>query len=535
MAARLTEKIFYFVWELSFAGIFMIEFPLLFDKYSLVFSGTVRLVAFCVFTFSEAYMFMDKFYIRFHVIVFLFIISMFMLIFSPRMISIFFGWDGLGVTSYFLVIYFDRAKSYAAGILTALRNRVGDVCFILRLLYFSNLSSWNFFLWTKRVESSEIYILCMILLLGACTKSAQMPFSAWLPAAIAAPTPVSALVHSSTLVTAGVYVLFRLRYLLEITWGGTLLFYLGRVTIILAGISAMREIDAKKIVALSTLSQLGIIIITLGANSRLMAFFHLLSHAFFKALLFMVVGNMIHLSFRYQDLRTIRCSNLIRGESILIGRIRNFRLIGLPFLSGFYSKDLCIETGISALNNRIGKIAFLIGVILTVLYSVRFRQLRFRKINLLSLRWLKEKSHSSIKGIYYLLSFAVIGSRGYLWGLYDVELFFLPKEFKFMVLGLLMFSFINYIIFVPSPAQLRVKEGIFYMWNLPFIRGMLTRLTRLRGRKFNIKSLETGWLSALSWGYLDFAVNKFFTRFRNEIIFLKSLILLRVGILVLLV
>ena len=194
---------------------------------------------------------------------------------------------------------------------------------------------------------------------------------------MAAPTPVSALVHSSTLVTAGVYVLFRIREILKQRVLREILFYLGRVTILLAGFRALREIDAKKIVALSTLRQLGIIMMSIGSGNYELGFFHLLSHAFFKALLFIVVGNFIHLSNSYQDLRKISCQNLVSPECALIGRIRNIRLIGMPFLSGFYSKDLCIEIRLAYRQNRLRDLIFLGGIALTVLYSLRFRHIVF--------------------------------------------------------------------------------------------------------------------------------------------------------------
>ena len=145
--------------------------------------------------------------------------------------------------------------------------------------------------------------------------------------------------------------------------------------------SALQETDAKKIVALSTLSQLGLIIITLGTRCLNPAFFHLLSHAFFKALLFIVVGNIIHLSNRYQDLRKIALNTIIRKKRILIGRLANFRLIGIPFLSGFYSKDYCIDNRIINQNNFVGEFLFFLGIVLTIIYSIRFRELAFNQIN----------------------------------------------------------------------------------------------------------------------------------------------------------
>merc|ERR1711872_1211591 len=150
------------------------------------------------------------------------------------------------------------------------------------------------------------FMIIIILTLSACTKRAQIPFSAWLPAAIAAPTPVSALVHSSTLVTAGVYLIVRLNFVFSNSKSTNTLLFIGIMTILLAGAAAMFEIDIKKIIALSTLRQLGVIIIILGAIEPLLSFFHLLSHAYFKAILFMCAGMVIHNIKDYQDIRKIR-------------------------------------------------------------------------------------------------------------------------------------------------------------------------------------------------------------------------------------
>lgn len=175
------------------------------------------------------------------------------------------------------------------------------------------------------------------------TKSAQIPFSAWLPAAMAAPTPVSSLVHSSTLVTAGVYLLFRFSELLSHRAYLPCLLKAGVLTIIIAGCAALSELDIKKIVALSTLSQLGLIITTLGLGLYEIAYFHLLTHAFFKALLFISVGNIIHLSRDFQDLRKIKLIEFCYPVSLSFSLVANCSLCGFPFLAGFYSKDLILE------------------------------------------------------------------------------------------------------------------------------------------------------------------------------------------------
>ena len=183
------------------------------DFISIYFIILVRLVSGSVIIFSQSYMRPEKFFGRFLMLVVSFIRSIFLLILSPNIISLLLGWDGLGVTSYLLVIFYQRSKSFNAGILTALTNRLGDVGLLSRLALISYYGDWTFVFY-NRSSVSYSRIVVLIIILSACTKRAQIPFSAWLPAAIAAPTPVSALVHSSTLVTAGVYLLIRINILI---------------------------------------------------------------------------------------------------------------------------------------------------------------------------------------------------------------------------------------------------------------------------------------------------------------------------------
>lgn len=196
------------------------------------------------------------------------------------------------------MIYYQDKRSLGSGTLTVLRNRVGDVLFFIGISLVRSLSRWNF------IDINYCFYirgLCGVVIIGCITKRAQVPFSAWLPAAMAAPSPVSALVHSSTLVTAGVYVLIRFSGSIR---GGWYLFLgvISSVTIMLAAISAVHEPDVKKVVALSTLSQLGVIMLALSVGAVSVCFFHLASHALFKALIFLCVGSVIHFS-GIQDLR----------------------------------------------------------------------------------------------------------------------------------------------------------------------------------------------------------------------------------------
>lgn len=273
------------------------------------------------------------------------------------------------------MIYFGRSKSFNAGIITALRNRVGDCLILISIAIWVSEASWDFFLMSSGEHRTTPFVALALLTLAATTKSAQIPFSAWLPAAMAAPTPVSSLVHSSTLVTAGVYLIVRFDKLLEQVGAHIYLLLVGCCTIILAGVAALSETDIKKIVALSTLSQLGLIMSSLGIGAPLIAFFHLLTHAYFKALLFMTVGNMIHLRRDFQDLRAIGIHELSISPTLRFSLIANLRLMGLPFLAGFYSKDSILETTLARNINIFILSLFFFATLLTAAYTLRLLSL----------------------------------------------------------------------------------------------------------------------------------------------------------------
>jgi len=286
---------------------------------------------------------------RFTLLVLRFISTIIILIYTATLEFSLVGWDGLGLTSFLLVIYYKSRRSLGSGIITALTNRLGDCFFILILGLVFRTS----------VSGAAITLLLIILRI---TKRAQIPFSAWLPAAMAAPTPVSALVHSSTLVTAGVYILIR--YSAERI---TPIILIGTGTIIIAGLRGCVEGDIKKVVALSTLSQLGVMIVALGCAHKSLCFFHLVSHAIFKALLFMAVGTMIHSIYGGQEYRSFRKIGILLTPATFL-LASNISLIGLPFLRGFYSKDAIYEY---LAVNRGPAVLFLIGVLLTAAYSVK--------------------------------------------------------------------------------------------------------------------------------------------------------------------
>ena len=233
-------------WEVISINSTNIHLIFILDRISIFFIFLVRLISGRVIIFSTRYIMLEKFFSRFIMLVFFFILSIFLLILRPNLIRLLLGWDGLGVTSYLLVVFYQRNKSYNAGILTAITNRLGDAGLLISISFFLYLGNWNF-LFINSFSDILSNILVYLIIISACTKSAQIPFSAWLPAAIAAPTPVSALVHSSTLVTAGVYLLIRINLLIIEINIRYLLLLIGIITILIAGITAIIEIDIKKL------------------------------------------------------------------------------------------------------------------------------------------------------------------------------------------------------------------------------------------------------------------------------------------------
>nr|ALK60821.1 NADH dehydrogenase subunit 5 [Portunus sanguinolentus] len=357
-------------WELFSLVSSSIVFIVILDWVSLMFMSFVFLISGSVLFYSGSYMADDKTSNRFMYLVLAFVLSMSLMVLSPNLISILLGWDGLGLVSYALVIYYSNEKSANAGMLTILSNRVGDVAILLSIGLMSSLGSWNFFFYSYYLNEDWI-LLKILLMVSAMTKSAQIPFSAWLPAAMAAPTPVSALVHSSTLVTAGVYLMIRFSAALEGSIVQSVLLVISCLTMFMAGLGANFEYDLKKIIALSTLSQLGVMLSILSLGYSDLAFFHLLSHALFKALLFMCAGVVIHSVGGYQDIRFM--GNLVKFMPLTVSymTISNLALCGFPFMAGFYSKDMILEVAFMSSINFMALMLYIAATGLTVMYTMR--------------------------------------------------------------------------------------------------------------------------------------------------------------------
>nr|WGO58166.1 NADH dehydrogenase subunit 5 [Scalida pyrrhocephala] len=415
----LSGNIIFIEWEIVSLNSSSIVMTFLFDWMSLMFMGLVLFISSLVILYSEDYMFGDNNLNRFIYLVLLFVMSMMFLIISPNVISILLGWDGLGLVSYCLVIYYQNVKSYNAGMLTALSNRVGDVALLMVIAWMLNFGSWNYIYYLECMKSEIVMkVIVVFVLLAAMTKSAQIPFSSWLPAAMAAPTPVSALVHSSTLVTAGIYLLIRF----SPSFNENLMmfmFLISGLTMFMAGLGANFEYDLSKIIALSTLSQLGLMMSILSLGFFDLAFFHLMTHALFKALLFMCAGFVIHSMSDSQDIRFMGSLSLQMPMTMSCLMVSNFALCGLPYLAGFYSKDLILEMVSMNYVNVFGFFLFYFSTGLTVCYSFRlFYYVLCGDFNLNSFYFVGEENYNMVNGMMGLLVMVILGGSVLSWILF---------------------------------------------------------------------------------------------------------------------
>nr|YP_009131430.1 NADH dehydrogenase subunit 5 [Escarpia spicata]AIL54790.1 NADH dehydrogenase subunit 5 [Escarpia spicata] len=360
-------------WHLLSISSSHISFSMILDPQGLLFMSVIMFISGNVLMFSKSYMKEDNNVSRFTHLTLLFVLSMNMLVLFPHLMILLLGWDGLGITSFLLIIYYQNPKSLAAGMFTALTNRIGDVLILMSIAWL--LQNGNWIIINVWMNEMSLFIIISLTVAGM-TKSAQIPFSSWLPAAMEAPTPVSALVHSSTLVTGGIFLLTRFfPFLNQLQFFSLFLLIMASLTMLMAGLSAMNEMDMKKVIALSTLSQLGLMMMSLALGAPTLTLFHLLTHALFKALLFMSAGSIILYASHNQDLRLMGLSAPSIPMTSTSMLVANMALFGAPFLAGFYSKDLILE---EILFNQSNSLMYLIAFFATGLtagYSLRMMML----------------------------------------------------------------------------------------------------------------------------------------------------------------
>nr|ATU74746.1 NADH dehydrogenase subunit 5 [Coptotettix longjiangensis] len=490
-------------WEIYAINSSVIVMGVLFDWMSLIFMGFVFIISSMVLFYSSDYMSSDLNSDRFIILVSLFVLSMMFLIISPNLVSILLGWDGLGLVSYCLVIYYQNVKSVNAGLLTALSNRIGDVFILLSISWMLNFGSWNYiYYYDYFFHSYDYSIVCLMVMFAGMTKSAQIPFSAWLPAAMAAPTPVSALVHSSTLVTAGVYLLIRFSPMLFSSKMNFILLLIGCLTMFMSGVAANYEFDLKKIIALSTLSQLGLMMGVLGVGYPLLSFFHLLTHALFKSLLFLCAGCYIHGMLDNQDIRSMGSLTLNMPYTSACLNVANLSLCGFPFLSGFYSKDLILEVCSFSCMNYFIYFLFFFSTGLTASYS--FRLLYYSLINLFSFNTLYNFSvgRDMYLGMSALLLFTVFGGSLLSWLIFPTPVcVYLPLGLKLLtILVVLLGLYLGYFLSLSCVNLSSMCSSSFFldflslMWFMPLLSTKLVGgiILTMGGKYYSF--LDHGWL-----------------------------------------
>ena len=374
-------------------GSLKMEIGFLVDGLTAMMMCVVTFVSLMVHIYTIGYMEEDEGYNRFFAYISLFTFSMLMLVMSNNMLQLFFGWEAVGLMSYLLIgFWYNKPTAIFANMKAFLVNRVGDFAFILGIgllaAYTGTLNYTEVFAKSGEIANLNlpgtdwmlITVICICLFIGAMSKSAQVPLHVWLPDSMEGPTPISALIHAATMVTAGIFMVARMSPLFELSDTTlSLIMVIGGITALFMGFLGIIQNDIKRVVAYSTLSQLGYMTVALGASAYSMAMFHLMTHAFFKALLFLAAGSVIMGVHHNQDIRWMGGLRKYMPITWITALIGSLALIGTPLLSGFYSKDEIIEA--VYFSNLPGAgfayFAVLAGVFVTAFYSFRMYFLVF--------------------------------------------------------------------------------------------------------------------------------------------------------------
>nr|YP_009353448.1 NADH dehydrogenase subunit 5 [Macrotermes yunnanensis]AQW41831.1 NADH dehydrogenase subunit 5 [Macrotermes yunnanensis] len=522
----MNDLVYFVDWSIVSLNGSSVVMTFLFDWMSLLFMGFVFIISSLVILYSDDYMFGDLNIFRFILLVLMFVVSMMFLIISPNMISILLGWDGLGLVSYLLVIYYQNVSSYGAGMLTVLSNRVGDVALLMVIAWMINFGSWSFVYYLDFLSGSvEMGLISVLVVLAAMTSSAQIPFSSWLPAAMAAPTPVSALVHSSTLVTAGVYLLIRFSPSFGL-WLNIFLLLISGLTMFMAGLGANFEYDLSSIIALSTLSQLGLMIMTISIGLSGLAFFHLLTHALFSALLFMCAGGVIHSMGDSQDIRFMGGLSICMPFTSSCLMVSNFALCGMPFLSGFYSSDFILEMFSMSYVNMFGFFLLFLSTGLTVCYSFRlFYFVMCGDFNFVSSHLMTETGYNMVVGMVGLLVMSIFGGSSLMWLICPTpSIVCLPYYLSFLtLLVIILGGWVGY-----ELAGFVFGDGLFSMfwynsssfsgsmWYMPFLSTYSISFLPLEVGYSTTSVFDSGWMEyfggqGVYWVLFNFSsVNQWF-------------------------
>lgn len=419
-------------------GMIKISLNLFFDKFSIFMIFLITTITFIVITYSTWYMKEDAHKNRFLSILLMFAVTMLILVSSSNFFLMFVGWEGVGIMSYLLInFWYFSLNSNKSAIKAILYNKIGDIGFLigisLMILILSNTTINNLVYIPQSLEGigvdnkTFIIFLLFVFILASIAKSAQIFLHPWLGDAMAGPTPVSALLHAATMVTAGVFLLFRLESIIYIsTEIRTFIILVGLFTIIFGGLSSINQNDIKKIIAFSTCSQLGYMFLTNGLLIPSVGLFHLLTHGFFKAMLFLTAGIIIHNFKNEQDIRKFGSLVLSYPMSFFLFLLGSLAIMSFPFLSGFYSKEAIIESSLAPQYPIYIYILMVIGAVFTSIYSFKLMYYTFlTKPNTLNYNILYNKVVTNQEfplNILYLFIFTILVLGSIFFGFFAKEI-----------------------------------------------------------------------------------------------------------------
>ncbi len=399
-------------------GNFHLDFELKIDRLSSILLLVVSGVGALIHLYSIGYMAQDKGVARYFSYLNLFTFFMLLLVLASNLPIMFFGWEGVGLCSYLLIgFWYEDKEKVFAGEKAFIMNRVGDFCLLLGMfLLFREVGTLNFTeinqtILNRNLDPQTLTLICLLLLAGATGKSAQLPLHTWLPDAMMGPTPVSALIHAATMVTAGVYMIVRLHPVYELSpLAMQIVAWVGAATALLAATIAIAQNDIKKVLAYSTISQLGFMFLACGVGAFSAAIFHLVTHAFFKALLFLGAGSVIHAASGEQDMTKLGGLKKYIPQTYSLMMIGALAISGLPLFSGFFSKDEILTS--TFIFPQGGNLLFTIALItafMTAVYTARLIAMTFLGKERMNPE-VKEHLHESPRVMLYPLYVLALGA-----------------------------------------------------------------------------------------------------------------------------
>nr|YP_010960777.1 NADH dehydrogenase subunit 5 [Lethasterias fusca]WNH38668.1 NADH dehydrogenase subunit 5 [Lethasterias fusca] len=488
-------------------GAFSFNIELHYDLNFNLFFFTALTVSYSIIEFSAYYMNSDPNKNAFFHLLIIFLLNMIILTLSNNLFLLFIGWEGVGFLSFLLISWWQtRTSANNASLQAIIYNRIGDIglllFFALNLIYFNSWSiseastlNWN--------NPATINLLLVGALIAAAGKSAQFGLHPWLPAAMEGPTPVSALLHSSTMVVAGIFLLVRISPLYSNASSfNSWCLVLGSITALFAATTAISQHDIKKIVAYSTTSQLGLMMVAIGLNAPIIALFHICTHAFFKAMLFLSSGSIIHSLNDEQDLRKMGGLYMILPNTSACIILGSLALTGTPFLAGFYSKDLILELSLTSFSNFFSLIISFLATLLTAVYSLRIVLFCFNSNSLFSpLSPTSEENNNLVNALNRLAIGTILSG----WIIATLILFSNPLTLavllKSLAITLTLSAGIyaslvskNLISFIFSPTWTSINTFTTLQWFYQnAAHSILTALSMLSALTLSTRNIDQGW------------------------------------------